>query len=92
MSAYDILTFAVKSGLTAADLKEFSLGFIIDFCVTKQSLEKGDTNTDEEKYLKLKDVYPFIVEDHENGKISDKKYTDFILKYKSLEERYGWDY
>lgn len=57
-----------------------------------QSINKGKKNNDEEKYCQLKDVYPFVIEQYENNEISDEKYNDFIAKYKSLEEEYGWDY
>ncbi len=55
-------------------------------------LEKGNPNEEEEKYYKLKDVLPFVTEQYENGEISENKYNDFIINFKFLEDKYGFDY
>ena len=78
--------------MTVADLKQLSLGFVIDFCVVKTQMKNDKYKSNEEKYNQLKDVLPFVQEDYENGKIDEIKYNDFIANYKSLEDEYGWDY
>jgi len=52
----------------------------------------GKTDEDEDKYYKLKDVFPFVTESYENGEISEDEYKGFIEKYQSLEEYYGWEF
>ena len=91
-SALEILSFSPKSGLPVADLEKLSIGFVIDFCLTKQSLLNGKPDEDEDKYYKLKDVLPFVIENYENGEISEEEYKGFIEKYQSLEDYYGWEY
>lgn len=78
--------------MTVADFKHLSLGFVIDFCVTKAYLENGNFNSDEERYRQMKDIIDYVTEDYENGTINAERYNDFMIKFKSLEERYGWDY
>nr|WP_295229937.1 hypothetical protein [Ruminococcus sp.] len=44
---------------------------------------------DEEKYLKMKSVLPFVTERFENKEISEEQYSEFMNRYKKLEDRYG---
>lgn len=78
--------------MTVTDLEKLSIGFVIDFCLTKQSLLNGKPDEDEDKYYKLKDILPFVIENYENGEISEEEYKGFIEKYQSLEDYYGWEY
>ena len=78
--------------MTAADFKNFSLGFIIEYCLTRSEIASGEYESDEKKYLKMKDIYPFVQEDYENGKKDEQAYIDFMKRFTELEEQYGWDY
>lgn len=77
--------------MTVADFNILSIGFVVEFCLERLN---SDTNkkSDEEKYLKFKEILPLVEERHEDGEISESEYTDFIKKYQSLEGQYGWDY
>ena len=44
---------------------------------------------DEEKYKKMKSVLPFVTERFESKEISEKQYSEFMNRYKELEDRYG---
>ena len=90
MRGVELLAHATKCGLTVADFKTFSIGYIIDYCVTNIKLLKGENlHEDEEKYHKLKDVLPFVEENYKNEIISEKEYKKFMSDFKILEERYG---
>jgi hypothetical protein len=52
----------------------------------------GKTDEDEDKYYKLKDILPFVIENYEKGEISKDEYEGFVEKYQSLEEFYGWEF
>lgn len=88
--AFKILSFAVKNGLTVADFKSLSIGFIIDFCLENSGAEKDDC--DAEKYQKLKDIVKFVDEDYQNGDITEDEYLKFKKNYQRLEDQYGWNY
>ena len=86
----ELLAHAIKCGLTVADFKSFSIGYIIDFCTTTVKLLKGENlHEAEEKYHKLKDVLPFVEENYKNGKTSAAEYEKFMSDFKISEERYG---
>ena len=46
---------------------------------------------DEEKYRKMKSVLPFVTERFEGKEISEKQYSEFMNRYKELEDSYGND-
>lgn len=86
-----MLAYATASGLSVADFSNLSLGFVIDFCITKIKLQKGeDLHKDEKNYYKLKDILPFVIEQYKNGKISDSRFREFMNNFTRLEELYGW--
>lgn len=93
MTAQEILSYAVKCGLTVADTKTFSIGFILDYIDTYYKLKNNyNIHADEEKYLKLKSVAPFIEEKYNNGNITYQQYSDWMSNYKRLEDIYGINY
>lgn len=90
MTAQELLSYAVRCGLSAADLNRFSIGFLIDYIETYFALKNNkNIHADEEKYQKLKSVLPFVEEKYRNGDISQRQYDEFITNYSELEARYG---
>lgn len=77
--------------MTVADFNKLSIGFVVEFCLERLSPGTNQKSA-EEKYLKFKEILPLVEEQHESGEISESEYTDFIKKYQSLEDQYGWDY
>ncbi len=66
-----------------------SIGFVVSFIDTYCKIKKGiNIHADEEKYLKLKSILPFVEERFKNGNISAQEYKDFMMDYKRLEEKY----
>lgn len=83
----------MKSGLTAADFKEFSIGYVIDYCDTMSEIcKEKDLHKDEERYYKLKDILPFVEEKYKSGKMTEKEYNEFMDDFKKRDEEYGWHY
>lgn len=78
--------------MTVADFEKMSIGFVVDYCVARLELEHGDKNDDESKYLLLKKNYKPIQEKYERGEISEKRYSEFMTRYKNMEALYGFDY
>lgn len=78
--------------MTVADFERMSIGFAVDYCVARLELEHGDRNDDENKYLLLKKNYKPIQEKYERGEISEKRYSEFMTRYKNMEALYGFDY
>lgn len=78
--------------MTVADFEKMSIGFVVDYCVARLELEHGDKNDDESKYLLLKKNYKPIQEKYERGDISEKRYSEFMTRYKNMEALYGFDY
>ena len=40
----------------------------------------------------MKGIADIVEERHDNGEMTDEKYSDFVNKYKRLSEQYGFDY
>lgn len=91
LSAVDILAYATECGLTAADFERLSIGFVIDLCAAKVRLKSGETDMEEEKYMKMKRSIGIVRKKYERGEISDERYQEYMKKYKDLEERYGFN-
>lgn len=76
--------------MTVADLQRFTIGFVIDYIKTYFALKNNNNiHEDEEKYQKMKSVLPFVTERFESKKISEEQYSEFMNRYKRLEDRYG---
>lgn len=90
LTAKEVLSYAVRCGLTVADLQRFAIGFVIDYVETYFALRNNkNIHEDEEKYRKMKSVLPFVTERFENKEISTEQYSEFMNRYKELEDRYG---
>lgn len=90
LTAKEVLSYAVRCGLTVADLQRFTIGFVIDYVETYFALRNNkNIHEDEEKYRKMKSVFPFVTERFENKEISTEQYSEFMNRYKELEDRYG---
>lgn len=90
LTAKEVLSYAVRCGLTVADLQRFTIGFVIDYVETYFALRNHkNIHEDEEKYQKMKSVLPFVTERFENKEISEEHYSEFMNRYKELEDRYG---
>lgn len=64
----------------------------MDYISTFFRLKNNENiHAEEEKYLKLKSVLPFIKEKFNNGEISQQQYSDFMQDYKRMEDIYGVD-
>ncbi|HJI85477.1 MAG TPA: hypothetical protein OIM16_09575 [Oscillospiraceae bacterium] len=63
---------------------------MIDYIETYFALRNNNNiHEDEEKYQKMKSVLPFVTERFENKEISTEQYSEFMNRYKELEDRYG---
>lgn len=91
LSAVDILAYATECGLTAADFERLSIGFVIDLCAAKVRLKSGETDMEEEKYMKMKRSIGIVRKKYERGEISDERYQEYMKKYNELEGRYGFN-
>lgn len=90
ITSQELLSYAVRCGLTVADLKKFSIGFIIDYIFTYSNVKNNiDIHAEEEKYLKFKSILPFVDERLKKGEISQRQYNEFMDDYKMLEDKYG---
>nr|DAF34284.1 MAG TPA: hypothetical protein [Caudoviricetes sp.]DAL92355.1 MAG TPA: hypothetical protein [Caudoviricetes sp.] len=84
------MSYAVRCGLTVADLQRFTIGFVLDYIETYFALRNNkNIHEDEEKYQKMKSVLPFVKERFESKEISEKQYSEFMNRYRKLEDRYG---
>lgn len=93
MSAVEILAYAVANGLSAADFSKLSLGFIIDFCIINNKLKnKEDIHREEKNFNSMKSVMPVVIEEYQNGEITEERYLEFMNKYNRLEGLYGFEY
>lgn len=85
-----MVAIVTKCGLTVADFKTLSLGFVLDVCDVQVKLANGeDIHQDEEHYHQLKDVYNFMISGYNDGTISKERYTQFMEEYEELNEIYG---
>jgi hypothetical protein len=67
-----------------------SIGFMLDLIDIGANIEKGiDIHADEKHYHLNKDIYPFVVEKHKSGKMSDKAFNRWMEDFKELEDIYG---
>lgn len=63
---------------------------MIDYIKTYFALRNNkNIHEDEEKYQKMKSVLPFVTERFENKEILEEQYSEFMNRYKELEDRYG---
>lgn len=86
------MAYATRCGLTVADFKILSIGFVVDYCIARSELESGDNNDEEKKYIMLKKNYSIIRDKYERGEISEEKYQSFMKRYEKMEALYGFDY
>ncbi len=92
-TAVELLAYATVNGLSVADFYKLSLGFVIDFCIINNKIQrKEDLHREEKNYNKMKSVIPIVEQDFHSGKISEKRYVEFIEKYNRLEDKYGFHY
>ena len=62
----------------------------MDYIETYFALRNNkNIHEDEEKYQKMKSVLPFVIERFESKEISEKQYSEFMNRYRKLEDRYG---
>lgn len=81
--------YASRYGLTVADFKELTIGFILNFFDIHLKLSKGiNIHKEEIKYQRMKKAYPTIEKRYRSGKLDEREYKEFIHKFKVLEERY----
>lgn len=84
-----MLAYAINCGLTAAELKKFSIGYVVSFIDVFAKIKRGvNIHAEEEKYLKLKSILPFVTERLKNGEVSEQEYNEFMKDYKKLEDKY----
>nr|DAY92479.1 MAG TPA: hypothetical protein [Caudoviricetes sp.] len=63
---------------------------MLDYIETYFALRNNkNIHEDEEKYQKMKSVLSFVTERFENKEISEKQYSEFMNRYRKLEDRYG---
>nr|UVY18017.1 MAG: hypothetical protein [Bacteriophage sp.] len=63
---------------------------MLDYIETYFALRNNkNIHEDEEKYQKMKSVLPFVIERFESKEISEKQYSEFMNRYRKLEDRYG---
>lgn len=80
---------AYRCGLTAADLDNWNIGFVIDYINEYVSSQSKDRVDIDEKYIKMKKLQPLIEERYQKGEYPKEKYDrfmDFISRY---EEEMG---
>ena len=81
---------AYRCGLTAADLDEWNLGFVIDYINEYVNTLPGKKNVDiDEKYEKMKKIQPVVEDRYRNGEYPQDKYDRFIDFIKRYEEEMG---
>lgn len=85
-----MLAMAIKSGLTVADLYNFSLGFVTDFISSRLIIEKGKKFKDwQSRYKKLKAKANTMKKQFQEGKITAERYNAFLIDLREMEEFYG---
>lgn len=93
MTSVELLAYCTLNGLTVADLKKLSIGYVIDYVLMCRNIKnKEDLHDDEDKFHKLKDILPFAEQKYKDGKISKERYELFLADYKEKEELYGSEY
>lgn len=89
-TSQEILAYATRYGLTIADFKKISIGFVLDFLEIQSDIDtQSDIHLDEKNYNQMLSIFPIVEEKFKNGKISEKRYKEWIEKFKALEEEYG---
>lgn len=88
MSAAEIVAFASRLGLTVADFKLMSIGFLIDVCKEKTDMLNGEHEDREEKYLQIKAHLPIIERKYAEGTITEARYQEYMARYKELAAEY----
>ena len=76
--------------MTVADLKDLSIGYVIDFFEIRGKLSKGkDIHADEKHYICMKKILPMVKEKYKNKKITEQRYLEWMAMYTELERIYG---
>lgn len=83
---------AYRCGLTAADLDEWNLGFVIDYIneyISSQPRKGHKTVDMDEKYEKMKKLQPMIEQRYQSGEYPQDKYDRFMGFIHRYEEESG---
>lgn len=76
-------------GLTVADMERFSYGMLVNYCYAYDRQIKRNQGEDipdpEAQYKKLKKIEPLVKEKYLNGKITKKRYDEFMSKLERWE-------
>lgn len=81
---------AYRCGLSAADLDDWNLGFVIDYINEYVNTLPGKKNVDiDEKYEKMKKIQPVVEDRYRKGEYPQDKYDRFIDFIKRYEEEMG---
>lgn len=90
MTACELLCYASRYGLTAADFKILSIGFVLNFLDMQVKIANNkDIHAAEKKYNRMKRDLPYVEKRYRSGQLDREPYLEFIRKYKALEKRYG---
>lgn len=90
MTACEILAYASRFGLTVADFKNLSIGFVLDFIETQFKINKGvNLHSEEIRYYRMKKIRSSIERKYLNKEITEKDYLNWVAKFSVLEARYG---
>ena len=82
---------AYRCGLTAADLDNWSIGFVCDYIKEYvDSIHSKSRNPDvDEKYEKMKKLQPMIEQRYQSGEYPQDKYDRFMGFIHRYEEESG---
>lgn len=80
---------AYRCGLTAADLDNWNIGFVIDYINEYVSSQSKNSVDIDEKYIKMKKLQPLIEERYRKGEYPKEKYERFIGFIRQYEEETG---
>lgn len=83
------MCMAYRCGLTAADLNEWNIGFVIDYIneYINSQPRKGRKPVDvDEKYEKMKKIEPLVEQRYKNGDYPQDKYDRFMGFIRWYEE------
>ena len=82
---------AYRCGLTAADLDNWNIGFVLDYINEYINTAPGRKNTVDidEKYSKMKKLQPLVEERYHKGEYPQDKYDRFMEFINRYEEEVG---
>lgn len=94
LRAYKLFAVAYRCGLTAADIDNWDIGFLIDYINeyindTKRINGKNVIDVDE-KYIKMKKIQPIVEERYKSGDYPPEKYNKFMEFIQLYESETGW--